>query len=103
MRKKYRSAVYTFDNNQSKIVENIIKDLNPEFSNPIITKVLSFKDFKTNNISYQDYYRKHVGNQFCTRYINPKFQLLMNKFSKQVDKECNNIKEFLSVKTANNK
>jgi peptide-methionine (S)-S-oxide reductase len=94
MRNKYRSAIYTFDHDQNLESQEIINDLQDEFDKPIITKVLPFCDFKLNDISYQDYYQKHVGNQFCERYINPKFNLIMTKFSKHVNSESINIKEF---------
>jgi len=41
--------------------------------------------FKENKEQYQNYYLKNSENQFCKTYINPKFRLLMQRFSKEVD------------------
>ena len=86
MRKKYRSAVYTFSDHQRQEVEEMIKDLQSEFSAPIITEALPFVAFKENEERYQNYYQKNAGNQFCQTYINPKFKILMQRFSEQVNK-----------------
>lgn len=87
MRKKYRSAVYTFSKMQTEDVQNIIEQFQPEFDKTIITQVLPFVAFKENKEQYQNYYLKNSENQFCKTYINPKFRLLMRQFSKQVDKD----------------
>jgi len=91
MRKKYRSAVYTFSKDQADAAVTIINDLQPEFDKPILTKVLPFQAFKENQELYQNYYQKNAGNQFCERYINPKFSLLMKRFSEQVDDKRKNL------------
>lgn len=85
MRKKYRSAVYTFSEVQAVALKTIIKQLQSEFAQPIITRVLPFVAFKENEEQYQNYYLKNSDNQFCQTYIQPKFQLLMQRFSKQID------------------
>jgi len=85
MRKKYRSAVYTFSDEQAEKAKIIINNLQPEFDQPIVTQVLPFVFFKENKEQYQNYYLKNSENQFCKTYINPKFKLLMQRFSKEVD------------------
>ncbi len=85
MRKKYRSAVYTFSEAQAKAVQAIIKQLQSEFAQPIITQILPFAAFKENHEQYQNYYLKNSDNQFCQTYIQPKLRLLMQRFSKQID------------------
>ena len=90
MRKKYRSAVYTFTEAQATAVQAIIKRLQSEFDKPIIPKVLPFVAFKENEEQYQNYYLKNAENQFCQTYIQPKFRLLMQRFSEQVDERKQN-------------
>jgi peptide-methionine (S)-S-oxide reductase len=85
MRKKYRSAVYTFSAAQTDEIQAIIKQLQSEFAQPIITKVLPFVAFKENSEQYQNYYLKNSENQFCQTYIEPKLRLLMQRFAKQID------------------
>lgn len=85
MRKKYRSAVYTFSEAQATAVQAIIQQLQSEFDQPIITQVLPFAAFKENDEQYQNYYLKNSDNQFCQTYIQPKLRLLMQRFSQQID------------------
>ena len=85
MRKKYRSAVYTFSKEQEERIDSILKTLQEEFDQPIITSILPFVAFKENEERYQNYYLKNSENQFCQTYINPKFKKLMQKFSKNID------------------
>lgn len=87
MRKKYRSAIYTFSKSQEINAVEIMKALQSDFEKPVLTKILLFVKFKENQELYQNYYQKNAGNQFCERYINPKLNLLMKRFSKQVDKD----------------
>lgn len=85
MRKKYRSAVYTYSDSQMQAAVELIANLQSEFNNKIITRALPFVSFKENAEMYRAYYEKHSGNQFCERYINPKFRLLMQRFRNNVD------------------
>lgn len=45
MRKKYRSAIYCFDEKQQINSEQIIKNLQKDFNGPIITQILPFQAF----------------------------------------------------------
>jgi len=87
MRKKYRSAVYTFSFDQAKAIKAIINSLQTDFDKAIITQVLPFYSFKVNKEQYQNYYLKNSDNQFCRTYIHPKFSLLMQRFSSNVDRD----------------
>lgn len=85
MRQKYRSAVYIYDEEQADLANQIILQLQKEFTQLIITRVLPFVTFKTNSKEFLNYYYTNPERQFCQRYINPKLQLLLKKYSKQVD------------------
>jgi len=79
-RKKYRSAVYVFDDSIEKI-QHLINEQHIHFKNPIITKALAYKDFKLNSESQKDYYKKNKEGAFCKKYISPKLKLLEKKYS----------------------
>jgi len=85
MREKYRSAVYVYNNKQSKQAKNVIKDLKPQFEKSIITKVLTFQAFKINKEEYLDYYFKNPEKAFCKTQINPKLKKLIALFASNVD------------------
>jgi peptide-methionine (S)-S-oxide reductase len=81
MRSKYRSAIYTFNDDQAAKAQQAIIDLQPEFERPIITKVIPYGDFKLNTQDYLNYYYSNQDKPFCRNYISPKLQLLRERFS----------------------
>ncbi|WP_405205469.1 peptide-methionine (S)-S-oxide reductase [Aquimarina sp. LLG6339-5] len=58
-REKYRSAIYYFENAQKSIVETIITQLNENFQNRLITKVLKFNSFKPSRTELINYYNNN--------------------------------------------
>jgi peptide-methionine (S)-S-oxide reductase len=86
MRNKYRSAIYYFSENQKDKSKLILEELQSNFDNKIITQVLVFQQFKPSSLAFQNYYQTNPNKPFCKTYINPKLKLLLQKFSKQIDK-----------------
>lgn len=86
MRNKYRSAIYYFSENQKDKSKLILEELQSNFDNKIITQVLVFQQFKPSSAAFQNYYQTNPNKPFCKTYINPKLKLLLQKFSKQIDK-----------------
>ena len=80
MRPKYRSAVYTYTEDQVTKVKEAITSLQKEFDEPVITEVLPFCKFKINQENYLDYYFRNPENKFCQTYINPKLNLVHSHF-----------------------
>src|SRR3954452_6850355 len=69
MRHKYRSAVYWFNAAEELLIKKIIVGLQSHFSNPIITQVLPFSNFKLSLPHYRNYYYANPEKPFCTLYI----------------------------------
>lgn len=86
MRTKYRSAIYYFSHQQKEEILQIIEQLQGNFSDRIITKIVEFKNFKPSTEEFQNYYQSNPDKPFCKNYINPKLNLLVNQFSKNIDK-----------------
>ena len=84
LRGKYRSAIYTFDNNQEREAEAVLMEMQKEFAKPIITKVLAFGEFKLNSENYLDYYYKDPTKPFCQNIVSPKLKILIEKFGEHV-------------------
>ncbi len=82
MRHKYRSAVYWFDEEDEQKAGEAIVVLQPDFELPIITAVLPFVSFKENIPEQLNYYYSDPKRPFCKLYIDPKLQLLRQKFGK---------------------
>ncbi|MEP1097398.1 MAG: peptide-methionine (S)-S-oxide reductase [Cyclobacteriaceae bacterium] len=83
MRDKYRSAVYSFSDNDEKAMRSL-ETLSERFDSPLMTRVLPFVSFESSPEKYQDYYQKNQGKPFCETHINPKLQLLMQEFRSHV-------------------
>jgi peptide-methionine (S)-S-oxide reductase len=84
MRSKYRSAVYAFSTKQQLESQKILKLLQKEFDDKLITRVYGFEDFKMSPEPYQNYFQKNPEKPFCKTYIAPKLQLLLKRFPKHV-------------------
>ena len=87
MRNKYRSAIYTINENQNKMANDELIALQQDYSKKIITKILPLKEFKSNEEQYLDYYFKDANKPFCKNIVDPKLRLLLNRFAKNVDQE----------------
>ena len=84
MRDKYRSAVYTYNKMQHRDSANILKQLQKNFDNKLVTRVFGFKEFKMSPEPYQNYYLQNPDKPFCKTYIHPKLQMLLRRFPKNV-------------------
>ena len=87
MRTKYRSAIYTFSEEQEQQSEVTVNNLQKEFGNKLITKVYRFHSFKASREAIQNYYHKNPDKPFCETFINPKLKLLLGQFSEQTNIE----------------
>ena len=81
MRVKYRSAIYVFSEEQKEQAEQVLETLQHQFENQLITGVLPFESFKESRKQIQNYYFKNPEKPFCERFINPKLELLLSRFS----------------------
>lgn len=84
MRSKYRSAVYCFDDIDRGVASEAIIALQADFDQPVITEVLPFRSFRLNKEEYLNYYYSNPEKPFCQTFINPKLQLLMQRFKGNV-------------------
>lgn len=80
MRGKFRSAVYTFNAEDSDQAAGILENLRGDFDG-LITQVLPFYTFEPSRDELLDYYGKDPQRPFCKRYIDPKLALLRDRFS----------------------
>jgi len=85
MRKKYRSAIYTYNDKQYKEACETLARLQSDFDKSIITQVLPFNSFKTNKDEFLNYLYKSPNKPFCQTYIHPKLKLLLTRFKRHVN------------------
>ncbi len=79
-RKKYRSAVYFFTAEDEEAVNEILENLQQDFVESLVTAALPFRQFKPSRDSIQDYYKKNPDAPFCKRYIEPKLEMMRERF-----------------------
>lgn len=80
---QYRSVIFYHNEEQKKIAEQIIKELNTEefFDSPIVTKVEPFEVFYPAEDYHKNYFQKHPEQPYCQIVISPKVTKLRKKFS----------------------
>ena len=87
MRDKYRSAVYTLSDLQKEEVKRLLKDLNTEYKDELVTLVLDVKEFKASRDDITNYYYSNPEKPFCETFINPKLKMLLEDFADDVNQE----------------
>jgi len=80
MRGKYRSAVYVYDAGTGVKVGRILRALQREFEDPLVTMVLTLAEFKASDQRFQNYYATDPDRPFCKTYIDPKLALLRKRY-----------------------
>ena len=65
MRSKYRSAIYYFDVGQKEKAILAIDQLQKDFQDQIITRVLEFGTFQLNQETFLNYFKKNPENHFA--------------------------------------
>ena len=84
MRSKYRAAIYYFDVGQKEKAILAIDQLQKDFQDQIITRVLQFGTFQLNQETFLNYFQKNPEKPFCKTYISTKLSLLRLKFGKYI-------------------
>ncbi|WP_298900570.1 peptide-methionine (S)-S-oxide reductase [uncultured Psychroserpens sp.] len=87
MRSKYRSAIYTFSEQQNTEVNQILTTLNKERDGALITLVLEFLKFKPSREEITNYYFNNPKKPFCESFINPKLILLLRNYANAIKQD----------------
>jgi len=78
---QYRSAIFTHNETQEKVAEEVIAELNDAgiWGDPIVTEVVPFEAFYPAEAYHQEYFRRNPNQGYCRVVIAPK----VAKFRKQ--------------------
>ncbi len=87
MRSKYRSAIYTYSQEQEWEVIKILDSVQNEFSDKIITKVITLQKFTASAEKFQNYYKQDPKKPFCRTYIAPKLKNIKENFPDNFKKQ----------------
>ncbi|MFS4455043.1 peptide-methionine (S)-S-oxide reductase MsrA [Maribacter sp. 2304DJ31-5] len=73
---QYRSAIYFHSDNQKKIAQNVLKEMDHFYENPIVTELSPLGIFYEAEDYHQNYYRSNTTQGYCQVVINPKLSKL---------------------------
>jgi len=79
MRDKYKSAIYTNKSN-IPVVSKALTEIKKNTGLHFVTTVEEFGNFKQSRPEIRNYYRTDSKRPFCTKFIEPKLQLLLKEF-----------------------
>ncbi|MCV0428957.1 MAG: peptide-methionine (S)-S-oxide reductase [Roseibium sp.] len=88
LRGKYRSAVYVEEAETGLLVDRILCDFQPQFDDPLVTRVLPFAGFKASDARFRNYYATDPERPFCKTYIDPKLAMLRREYSNVLKEEA---------------
>lgn len=80
---QYRSAIFYHNDEQRRIAEEIISELEDEgaFANPIVTEVTPLDAFYPAEDYHQDYYENNPNQPYCMVVVAPKLAKFRKKFA----------------------
>lgn len=73
---QYRSVIFYHDENQQKIAEEVLKQLQVYFDDKIVTELSPLPIFYEAEKEHQDFYKNNQGYGYCTYVIEPKLAKL---------------------------
>lgn len=83
---QYRSVIFTTSAEQLAQAQSMLQKLESshEFSAPIVTQILPLEAFYTAEECHQSYYESNKNQPYCQLVIEPKIQLLLEKYQDKV-------------------
>jgi peptide-methionine (S)-S-oxide reductase len=80
---QYRSVVFCYDEEQSRIAKALIQSLNAGkvFQSPIVTEVSMASPFYVAENYHQEYFRLHGEEPYCRMVVKPKVEKFQKRFA----------------------
>ncbi len=84
----YRSAIFYHDENQKRIAEETVKEVEAEgvYDNPIVTEVAPFDKFYIAENYHQEYFANNPNQPYCAAVVAPKVAKFRKKFVDRLKK-----------------
>ena len=73
---QYRSVIYYYNDTQKEIANRVLEELNPLYSNQIVTEVSPIGIFYEAEKEHQEFYQNNPDYGYCTYVIDPKLNKL---------------------------
>ena len=86
---QYRSAIFYHDDEQKKIAEELIKDLNAQkiWDRPIVTEVTRLDQFYMAEDYHQEYFARNPYQPYCMAVVSPKVSKFRKHFIEMLKKQ----------------
>ena len=80
MRHRYRSAVYVYNQLELEKTRQTLMKIENSTGSKFVTRAYELACFKESRAEIRNYYQTDPQRPFCTRYIQPKLDLLLKEF-----------------------
>jgi peptide-methionine (S)-S-oxide reductase len=86
---QYRSAIFYHDDEQKKVAEELIKDLNAQkiWDRPIVTEVTKLDKFYMAEGYHQEYFARNPYQPYCMAVVSPKVSKFRKHFIEMLKKQ----------------
>jgi peptide-methionine (S)-S-oxide reductase len=86
---QYRSAIFYHDDEQEKVAEELIKDLNAQkiWDRPIVTEVTKLDKFYMAEDYHQEYFARNPYQPYCMAVVSPKVSKFRKHFIELLKKQ----------------
>jgi len=86
---QYRSAIFYHDDEQKRIAEELIKDLNAQkiWDRPIVTEVTKLDKFYMAEDYHQEYFARNPYQPYCMAVVSPKVSKFRKHFIEMLKKQ----------------
>ncbi|HLO30171.1 MAG TPA: peptide-methionine (S)-S-oxide reductase MsrA [Anaerolineales bacterium] len=86
---QYRSAIFYHDDEQKKVAEELIRDLNAQkiWDRPIVTEVTKLDKFYLAEDYHQEYFARNPYQPYCMAVVSPKVSKFRKHFLEMLKKQ----------------
>ena len=86
---QYRSAIFYHDDEQKRIAEDLIKDLNAQkiWDRPIVTEVTKLNNFSIAEDYHQEYFARNPYQPYCQAVVAPKVAKFRKYYAEMLKKQ----------------
>ena len=81
---QYRSAIYTTAPEQAEVARAVMQELQPHWSDPIVTELEPLASYWPAEAMHQSYFVRHPEQGYCTWVVRPKVEKLHQAFAQYV-------------------
>ncbi|MGF1547673.1 MAG: bifunctional methionine sulfoxide reductase B/A protein [Thiotrichales bacterium] len=77
---QYRSVIFAHDDEQRRLAQEVLKTVQTEYTDPVVTEIADFEKFYPAEDYHQDYFNLNPDAGYCQMVISPKMRKFREKF-----------------------